>query len=64
MIQSAGIGGRFFSPYFARSCEINQESVMWISIVLAVSAIIAILWRQWRALLRQLPDRAEHLVLF
>ncbi|CAB3665457.1 hypothetical protein LMG1873_00824 [Achromobacter piechaudii] len=37
---------------------------MWISIVLAVSAIIAILWRQWRALLRQLPDRAEHLVLF
>ncbi len=37
---------------------------MGILIALAVVAIIAYLWRQWTALLRQLPDRAEHLVLF
>lgn len=37
---------------------------MWILIALAVLAVTACLWRQWTALLRQLPDRAEHLVLF
>lgn len=39
---------------------------MWILIAaLALAlAVLAHLWRQWRALLRQLPDCAEHLVLF
>jgi hypothetical protein len=37
---------------------------MWILIPAGAIGATAILWRQWRALLRQLPDRAEHLVLF
>lgn len=36
---------------------------MWIVIAIAAAAA-AYLLRQWRGLLAQLPDRAEHLVLF
>ncbi len=37
---------------------------MWIVIAALAAAAAAYLLRQWRALLAQLPDRAEHLVLF
>jgi len=37
---------------------------MWIVIAVIAIAAGARIWLQWRALLRQLPDRAEHLVLF
>jgi hypothetical protein len=37
---------------------------MWILIAAIAVGALAHLWRQWRALLRQLPDCAEHLVLF
>ena len=37
---------------------------MWILIPVAALGISGALWLQWRALLRQLPDRPEHLVLF
>lgn len=37
---------------------------MWILIPVAALGVWGALWLQWRALLRQLPDCAEHLVLF
>lgn len=37
---------------------------MWILIPVVAVGALAGLWLQWRALLRQLPDCAEHLVLF
>lgn len=37
---------------------------MWILIPLGAIGVAAVIWRRWRSLLRQLPDRAEHLVLF
>ncbi len=37
---------------------------MWIVIAVIVTSAGASVWLQWRELLRQLPDRAEHLVLF
>ncbi|MCS3507943.1 hypothetical protein M2361_003737 [Achromobacter sp. JUb104] len=37
---------------------------MWMLIAALALAVLAYLWRQWRALLRELPDCAEHLVLF
>lgn len=37
---------------------------MWILIAAVALAVLAHLWRQCRALLRQLPNCAEHLVLF
>lgn len=37
---------------------------MWILIPVVAAGALASLWLQWRALLRQLPDCAEHLVLF
>jgi hypothetical protein len=37
---------------------------MWILIPAGALGASAILLRQWRVLLRQLPDCAEHLVLF
>jgi hypothetical protein len=40
------------------------ELAMWILIAAIAAGALAHLWRQWRALLRQLPDCAEHLVLF
>lgn len=37
---------------------------MWILIPIGALGVSCVLWRHWRALLRQLPDRADHLVLF
>ena len=37
---------------------------MWILIPIGALGVSSVLWRQWRALLRQLPARAAHLVLF
>lgn len=37
---------------------------MWILIPVGAMGATAVLWLQWRALLRQLPDCADHLVLF
>ena len=37
---------------------------MWILIAIIAVPAGAGAWLQWRALLRQLPDRAEHMVLF
>lgn len=37
---------------------------MWILIPIGALGVSSVLWRQWRALLHQLPDRADHLVLF
>ena len=37
---------------------------MWTVIAVIAIPAGARIWLQWRALLRQLPDRAEHLVLF
>ena len=42
----------------------SKEPAMWILIAVITAGLVAHLWRQWRALLRQLPDCAEHLVLF
>jgi len=54
----------FLDTNFARSCEFYREQAMWILIAALAAGVLAHLWRQWRALLRQLPDCAEHLVLF
>lgn len=37
---------------------------MWILIPIGALGVSSVLWRQWQSLLRQLPDRAEDLVLF
>lgn len=37
---------------------------MWIVIAVIAISAAARIWLQWRALLRQLPDCAKHLVLF
>ncbi len=37
---------------------------MWILIAVIAVTAAASVWLQWRALLKQLPDCAEHLVLF
>ncbi len=37
---------------------------MWILITIGALGVSSVIWRQWRSLLRQLPDRAEDLVLF
>jgi hypothetical protein len=55
----------FLFTIFARPCEyLGKEPTMWILIAVIAAGLVAQLWRQWRALLRQLPDCAEHLVLF
>ncbi|CAB3669930.1 hypothetical protein LMG3431_03805 [Achromobacter pestifer] len=40
------------------------ERNMWILIAVIAAGALAHLWRQWHVLARQLPDAAEHLVLF